>query len=268
MNAAGKEIALRGYLRQFQNLAVAFSGGVDSTYLLKVAHKELGENVTALTVIAPINPERELKRAAELVKQWGVRHKVFDADLSDIPHFSENPEDRCYYCKQFLFRAFRRYCADHDIETIADGSNIDDLADHRPGHKALHELDVISPLKECGFTKTEIRERSRELRLPTWNLPSCACLASRIPYNQTINLEKLKQIDACEDLLFSLGFKIVRVRHHGDVARIEVGQKEIERFANLELRKQITDSFRERGFRYVTVDLTGYRTGSLNEGLA
>ncbi|MFH1733374.1 MAG: ATP-dependent sacrificial sulfur transferase LarE [bacterium] len=267
MTAAEKEKKLRDYLKRIKRLAVAFSGGVDSTYLLKVAYDELGEGVTALTVAAAINPQRELKRASAMAAGWGIKHEIFGAEIDDIPKFSENPPDRCYYCKHYLFSAFKEYCASHDIDAIADGSNIDDLQDHRPGHQALNELGVISPLKECGFSKVEIRERSKELGLSTWDLPSCACLASRIPYDQTITLDKLKQIDSCEELLFSFGFKIVRVRHHGDIARIEVGDREINRFSDRELRDNVSKAFKDYGFKYITVDLTGYRTGSLNEGL-
>lgn len=249
-------------------LVVAFSGGVDSAFLLKVAHEVLGNRVIAVTARASIYPEKELQEAVEYARGLGVRHRIVEFDEAQIEGFAANPVDRCYLCKREVFKKVLETAKEYDLKYIADGSNMDDLQDYRPGSRALKELGVISPLREAGLTKSDIREFSKRLGLPGWDKPAMACLASRIPYGQLITKEKLRMVDRAEQFLRELGFKQVRVRHHGEIARIEVSTLDRNKFLDGELMDKVHDRLREEGFRYVALDLQGYRMGSLNEAVA
>jgi len=246
---------------------VAFSGGVDSTFLLAVARDVLGDEVTALTVSSAFMPRHEREEASEIAGLAGARHVVLEIDMAEIDGFEENPADRCYRCKRRLFSVMKEYAAKNGIECVMDASNADDTADYRPGMKALRELEVMSPMLEAGLSKDEIRGLSRERGLPSWDKPSMACLASRIPYGERITPEKLAQVDDGERFLRSLGFGVCRVRHHGDIARVEVNGDGFDMICRPDVRRRIAEKLREIGFGYVTVDLLGYRMGSLNEDL-
>ena len=258
---------LKNLLKDMGNVAIAFSGGVDSTFLLKVAADVLGENVIAVTARSSTYPEREFNEASEYIKKLGAKHAVIRSEELEIDGFSKNPANRCYYCKKELFTKVWKVAEQHGMKYVADGSNMDDLGDYRPGMLALKELGVSSPLREAGLTKENIRSLSREMGLPTWDKQPFACLASRFPYGEEITPEKLRMIDKAEQFLLDLGFKQVRVRHHGDVARIEVARNERSRFFDTDMMDKISERLKEVGFRYVTLDLQGYRTGSMNEGL-
>lgn len=265
MSQHPKLLDLQKMLRSMNNLAVAFSGGVDSTFLLKVASDILGESVVAVTASSSTFPAREFKEAISFTKSVGVRHIIIQSEELEVEGFANNPLDRCYLCKRELFTKILEIARDNQIDFIADGSNLDDNKDYRPGLKALSELKVVSPLREVGMTKEEIRILSREMNLPTWNKPAFACLASRIPYGQKITREKLSMVDRAEQFLLDKGFQQVRVRHHGDIARIEVPPQDRARFMNEELMDNIDEQFRKIGFAYTALDLKGYRTGSMNE---
>jgi len=256
---------LKEIIRNAESLAVAFSGGVDSTFLLKVAHEVLGDKVVAVTAQSSTYPEREYKIAENFAKELGVKHVVIVSEELDIDGFSSNPVNRCYYCKKELFTKVHEVAKEHKVNYVADGSNMDDMGDYRPGLKAVNELKVISPLKEAGLTKDDIRALSKELNLPTWNKQAFACLASRFPYGHEITKEKLSMVDKAEQILLDLGFRTVRVRHHENLARIEVAAEEMKKFYNEELMNEIYEAFKKIGFNYVSLDLKGYRTGSMNE---
>ncbi|MCX7710106.1 MAG: ATP-dependent sacrificial sulfur transferase LarE [Clostridia bacterium] len=256
---------LKSNIKKTNGLAIAFSGGVDSTFLLKVAHEVLGDRVIAVTARSSTYPEREFREAVNFAGSLGTKHVVITSEELDIEGFADNPVNRCYFCKNELFTKILDVAKEYDIEYVADGSNVDDLGDYRPGMKAVKELGVISPLKEVGMTKEDIRILSREMDLPTWDKPAFACLSSRFPYGHKITREKLEMVDKAEQFLLDLGFKQVRVRHHGDIARIEVSTKERSKFFDEELMDNVNKRFKEIGFTYVSLDLKGYRTGSMNE---
>jgi uncharacterized protein len=258
---------LRNSIRRMQRVAVAYSGGVDSTFLLKMAHDALQENAVALTARSATYPAREFRQAVLFVQKIGARHVIIDSEELEIEGFSDNPPNRCYLCKNGFFSKTIQWARQNGIRYVADGSNADDLADYRPGMQAAREMGVVSPLQEAGLNKDDIRMLSKELNLPTWDKPASACLASRFPYGQKITREGLRQVDQGEQFLLDLGFRQVRVRHHGNVARVEVSADERGKFFDTALMDRISDQFRKLGFLYVSLDLRGYRTGSLNDAI-
>lgn len=267
MDAKSKFLKLREYLKKLDSVAIAFSGGVDSTFLLKVAHDVLGDKAIAVTAKSCSFPERELKEAKEFCRREGVRQIIIDSEELDIEGFRNNPKNRCYLCKKELFEKIIGVTQENGIKYIAEGSNLDDNGDYRPGLQAVAELGIKSPLREAELSKAEIRELSKELNLPTWDKQSFACLASRFVYGETISEEKLGMVDKAEQLLLDLGFHQVRVRIHDRIARIEISPDEFEKIIQDDIRTQIVTKFKELGFTYVSMDLVGYRTGSMNETL-
>lgn len=256
---------LECHIEKIGSLAVAYSGGVDSTFLLKVAHDVLRDQVIAVTVRSSTYPEREFKEAAEFTRTAGIKHIIIQSEELEIEGFTDNPPNRCYLCKHELFSKIKEVAQKYNIKYIAEGSNIDDLGDYRPGMQAIKELGIISPLKDTGLGKDAIRKLSKQMELPTWDKPAFACLASRFPYGVKITRDKLAMVDRAEQYLLNLGFKQVRVRHHGDTARIEVAVAERLKFFDLELMDNIYKQFQKIGFAYTSLDLKGYRTGSMNE---
>lgn len=258
-----KYAQLKAILCSYGTVAVAYSGGVDSTLLLRAAYDALGESCVAVTAAIEAVPERELQRAKDYAASLGVRHILLRPDVLSLREFRENPPDRCYHCKKLLFSGLLEAAKDAGMAVVAEGSNLDDEGDYRPGLRAIAELQVKSPLREAGLTKAEIREISRDLDLPTWDLPSCACLASRFAYGETITAEGLRRVDAAEEYLHALGCGQVRVRVHGDLARIESEKKDLPML--LTQREAVYEKLKGLGFAYVSLDLRSYRTGSMNE---
>ena len=264
-----KQTALRDHLSALDSVVVAFSGGVDSTFLLYMARETLGaDKVIALTATSPTYPSHEFRESVRLAEQIGVRQIVVESNELEIPGFAGNPVDRCYHCKKELFRVCLEKAKTCGFGVVLDGANRDDLDDYRPGRDAAIELEIRSPLLEAGLTKDDIRTLSREIGLDTADKQPFACLASRFPYGTQITAERLQQVDHCETFLREKGFQTFRVRYHGETARIEVALDAFPRIIDDELRRQLLAVFRQAGFTYVALDLQGYRTGSMNEGTA
>ncbi|GIM28346.1 adenine nucleotide alpha hydrolase [Clostridium polyendosporum] len=251
------------YLKGLGKVVLAFSGGVDSTFLLRVAKEALGDNVKAVTVLSPYIPKWEIAEAEELVKELGVKHEIIEAPI--IESIKYNPEDRCYLCKTAVFNMILDLSRRQGYDCVIDGTNFDDISDYRPGLKALKELEVKSPLLECKLTKAEIRAFSKELGLNTWDKPPYACLLTRIPYGNELKVEDFEKIENAEKYMMSIGFRAVRVRCHGDLARVEVSRNDRSKLFDEELLDTIAKNIKECGFKYVTLDLQGYRVGSFNE---
>ncbi len=273
MNALSAELAakldrLRAIFDPMRSAIVAFSGGVDSTFVLRVACDIMGDRVLALTTTSPTMPDDDRRSALELARAIGARHLVIESNELEVPGYAENPLNRCYLCKRNLFTVCQAKAAELGIDEILDGLNLDDLRDYRPGIKAAGEQRVRHPLVEAELTKAEIRELSRALQLPTWDRPASPCLSSRFPYGTRITLEGLERVEGGERVLHAMGFRVARVRYHGEVARLEVEQSEIARLLEPATREIVDRELRKLGFRFVTVDLKGFRSGSLNEGLA
>lgn len=264
-NTQQKIDKLQSILAEMESVVIAFSGGVDSTFLLKVAYDVLKDKALAVTATSSTYPSRELEEAKQLAGQIGAPHIIVPSEELDIEGFTQNPPNRCYYCKRELFTKLLQVAQEHGIKYVADGSNADDLKDHRPGMQAARELGVRSPLQEAGLRKDDIRQLSRVLGLPTWDKPSLACLSSRFPYGTVITRDKLARVEAAETFLRTLGFRQLRVRHHEHIARIEIPANDF--LVIIQKADQIVAKFKELGYNYVTLDLEGYRTGSMNEVL-
>jgi uncharacterized protein len=261
-----KYLNLINYLKKLEKVVLAFSGGVDSTFLLKAGKEALGDNIKAITILAPYIPKWEVEEAKQLVNELGVEYEIIEVPIID--EIKHNPEDRCYLCKRAVFSMIEAAAKKEGYNYVIDGTNFDDIGDYRPGLKALKELDVKSPLLECQLTKQEIRNFSKELGLNTWDKPPYACLLTRIPYGNELKVEDFVKIENAEKYMMSIGFRAVRVRCHGDIARIEVNKKDRSRLFNEDILDDISSNLKAFGFKYVTLDIEGYRTGSLNETIS
>lgn len=267
MDAHAKLASLKEYIRSLESVAVAFSGGVDSTFLLKVAHDVLGSKVVAVTARSCSFPQRELNEAVEFCSTYGIEHVICDSEELDIDGFSQNPLNRCYLCKSELFTKIWIVAAEKGLKNVAEGSNTDDNGDYRPGLQAVAEQNVKSPLRQVELSKDEIRELSNIMGLPTWNKQSFACLSSRFPYGEMITPERLTVIDKAEQFLLDAGLHQVRVRYHDNLARIETDEAGFEKMMDKTLRDSIYNYLKQLGFTYIALDMKGYRTGSMNETL-
>jgi uncharacterized protein len=263
MNLDEKYQHLLYFIASLGKAAVAFSGGVDSSFLCHAAAVGLGKNAIAVTVVSPMLPRSEIDCARGIARRVGIEHILIEEQEIE-EEVAANPKERCYFCKKIEFGAIIKAAAERGIPAVLDGSNMDDLGDYRPGLKALEELEILSPLREAELTKNEIRELSRRFNLPTWDKPAFACLASRIPYGERIDREKLLRVEKAEDSLRAKGFRQFRVRSHGDLARIEVAREERRRFFNEAVLDEVSGDFKSLGFLFVAFELEGYAMGSLN----
>jgi uncharacterized protein len=258
---------MREIFAPMRSVIVAFSGGVDSTFALKVAYDTIGDRVLALTTTSPTMPDEDRESALAMAQVIGARHLIVESNELEIPGYSANPLNRCYLCKHNLFTVCEAKAAELGIDNIVDGLNLDDLHDYRPGMQAASEKRVRHPLVEAELSKAEIRELSRAMRLPTWDRPASPCLSSRFPYGTEITVEGLAKVAAGERILHAMGFKVARVRFHGEVARLELERSEMERIFETQIRDTVDREFKKIGFRFVAIDLKGFRSGSLNEGV-
>jgi uncharacterized protein len=263
-----KLLKLREIVKDLESVVVAFSGGVDSTLVAKVCYEVLKDNSMVVTARSETYPDFEFEEAKGLAKEIGIKHLVLNTSELAIEGFASNPPNRCYFCKTELFEKLKDIAKQHRFLHVADGANLDDMEDYRPGLEASKELGVKSPLKEAGMTKKDIREASKMLNLPNWNKPAYACMSSRFPYGQSITEEKLKMVSEAEKYLRGLGLEQFRVRHHETIARIEVLPEDIHILTHSPTRDELLGKFKEIGFTYVTLDLEGYRSGSMNEVLS
>lgn len=260
-----KYTKLLEYLKELGSVVIAFSGGVDSTFLLKAAKEALGDKAVAVTIVSPYIPNWEIEEAKDIVAELGIKHEFIEISIMDEIKF--NPDNRCYLCKKFIFTKIKEFANKNGYNYVLDGTNLDDIKDYRPGLVALRELEIKSPLLENKLTKQEIRQLSKELGLQTWKKPAYACLLSRIPYGNEIKVEELERIERAEKYLMSIGFEGIRVRCHSDLARIEVQREQRHKLFNEELLDSISAKLKEYGFRYVALDMEGYRVGSLNQSI-
>jgi pyridinium-3,5-biscarboxylic acid mononucleotide sulfurtransferase len=258
---------MREIFSPMRSVIVAFSGGVDSTFVLKVAYETIGDRVLALTTTSPTMPDEDRESALAMARVIGARHMIVESNELEIPGYSANPINRCYLCKHNLFTVCEAKAAELGIDNIVDGLNLDDLHDYRPGMQAASEKRVRHPLVEAELSKAEIRELSRAMELPTWDRPASPCLSSRFPYGTEITVEGLGKVAAGERLLHAMGFRVARVRFHGEVARLELERGEIARIFETQIRDTVEREFKKIGFRFVAIDLKGFRSGSLNEGV-
>ena len=263
-----KYSVLKHALRSERKVAIAFSGGVDSSFLLYAAHDALGDDAVAITAVSPFVPKREIEEAADFCKEYGIRQITFEHDITSIEGLADNPPKRCYFCKKAIMGKMKSICEEEGLFSLCDGTNKDDEGGYRPGIDALSELGIKSPLREFGFTKSEIRELSKVLGLPGWDKPAYACLATRIPYGERLDETKLKLVEKAEDYLMGLGFKELRVRVHETViARIEVNPNDFKKIMRPDIRLEINQAFKQMGFAFITLDMQGYRSGSMDEGI-
>lgn len=262
-----REAALFARLRALPSLVIAYSGGVDSALLAWAANEVLGARALAITADSPSYPERHRAMALDVAQRFGLQHEIIRTDELTRPDYRANAPDRCYHCKHELYSRLTALAGERGYAAVADGSNADDRGDYRPGRRAAREFGVISPLDEAGMTKQDVRDLSQRAGIPTWDEPASACLSSRIPYFSEVNEDKLRSIEAAESAMRDLGFRVVRVRHHGDVARLEVSAADLPRLVEPAMAAKVDVRVRAAGFKYVAVDLRGYRLGSLNEGL-
>ncbi len=268
MTLQEKHEKLKSLFREMASVAVAYSGGVDSALVLAVAHSVLNSNTLAVTGKSASLAQRELESAKELAESLGVEHRVIDTEEVSSPDYAAHPVNRCYYCKSELYSKLREVADRHHLKHIVNGTNVDDLGDHRPGLASAREANVRSPLCEAGFTKQDVRDLARQLGLSVWDKPAMPCLSSRIPYEQAVTPEKLAMIEQAEDFLIALGFRQMRVRHYGESARIELPTEDLPRFYQENLFEPVCKRFLEIGFKQVTVDPEGFRSGHLNDAVA